>query len=91
MLQASTHEMGGEAEMIDQDSASEGDAFGARDTGTIDDLVRDLLLESDETAIMYLRESWIASAFALLQDTRRAAGYPGAARRRWRSNSRADT
>ncbi len=59
--------------MIDQDSASEGEAFGARDTGTIDDLVRDLLLESDETAIMYLRESWIASAFALLRDTRRAA------------------
>lgn len=43
------------------------------DAGTIDDLVRDLLQESDETARLYLRESWIASVFAVLRETRRAA------------------
>ncbi len=60
--------------MSSHTSASEVDALGAQDTGTIDDYIRALLLESDATADAYLRESWIASVFALLRDTRRAAG-----------------
>lgn len=44
------------------------------DAGTTEDFIRELLQESDETARLYLRESWIANVFALLRDTRRAAG-----------------
>ncbi|MDQ3694297.1 MAG: helix-turn-helix domain-containing protein [Chloroflexota bacterium] len=45
-----------------------------KDAGTIDDYIRELLQESEEIARLYLRESWIAGAFALLRDTRRAVG-----------------
>lgn len=60
--------------MSSEDAAEDVHARGARDTGTINDVVRELLLESNETASLYLGESWIAGVFSLLRDARRAAG-----------------